>query len=371
MEMTQKERILAAARGEHLDKLPFGARIDLWYNYNSGHKTLPDKYGGWDQTAVIRDQGAAAQIRYFSVVKEQYHDMEVIENNEPPYIKTEFRTPLGSVYKTMLFTTLEGPWIGYEAEKLFKSEKDYPVIEYVLQHTTSVLDPGFSEVRRKMGDDGIVMTGVGLWSPTQRIMREIMGFETFFYELADRPAKVESLIESMENLARKKYEVGIKADLEIFNICSNWSDDVHTPVFKKYFIPWFQEITEFLHSHGKLAMAHVDGENKRLLQFFNETGIDVWEAWSPAPMTSIHTAELRKALGDKGVIWGGVPSTLFEPTCSDAEFDQYIISLLKEIAPGYNFIVGMGDNLPFDGAIERVGRIVELIDKYGRLPISG
>ena len=236
-----------------------------------------------------------------------------------------------------------------------------------MQHTSAVLDPGFDEVQKKMGDDGIVMTGVDQWSPTQRIMREIMGFETFFYELADRPAKVESLIVNMENLARRKYAVGIKADLEIFNICSNWSDDVHTPVFKKYFIPWFQEITEFLHSHDKLAMAHVDGENKRLLQFFNETGIDIWEAWSPAPMTSVSTADFRKALGNKGVIWGGVPSTLFEPACSDAEFDQYIINLLKEAAPGYNFIVGMGDNLPFDGIIERVGRIVELIDKYGRL----
>jgi len=65
-----------------------------------------------------------------------------------------------------------------------------------------------------------------------------------------------------------------------------------------------------------------------------------------------------------------VPSTLFEPTYSDEEFDQYIINMLKEIAPGYNFIAGMGDNLPFDGNIERVGRIVELIDKYGRVPIS-
>jgi len=215
-----------------------------------------------------------------------------------------------------------------------------------------------------------VMTGVGLWSPTQRVMREIMGFEPFFYELADNPAKVESLIKNVENLARKKYEVGIKTDLQIFNIGSNWSDDVHTPVFKKYFIPWFQEITEFLHSHGRLAMAHIDGENRRLLPFLKNTGIDIWEAWTPKPMTSVSNKELRNAVGDKGVIWGGVPSTLFEPTYTDEEFDQYIINMLNEIAPGYNFIAGMGDNLPFDGNIERVGRIVELIDKYGRVPIS-
>lgn len=370
MGMTQKEKILAVARGEHLDTVPCGARIDLWYNYNSGHGTLPEKYKGWDQTAIIRDQGAAAQLRYFSVIREEYSGMEVIEKKEPPYVKTEYRTPLGSVYKTMLFTTLEGPWIGYEAEKLYKSEKDYPIIEYVLQHITPVLDPGFDEVRNKMGDDGMVMTGVGLWSPTQRVMREIMGFEPFFYELTDNPIKVEGLIKNMEHFARKKYEIGIKAELEIFNIGSNWSDDVHTPVFKKYFIPWFQEITEFLHLHGRLAMAHIDGENRRLLPFLKNTGIDIWEAWTPTPMTSVTNKELRNAVGDKGVIWGGVPSTLFEPTYSDEEFDQYIINMLKEIAPGYNFIAGMGDNLPFDGNIERVGRIVELIDKYGRVPIS-
>jgi len=72
MGMTQKEKILAVAKGEHLDRVPCGARIDLWYNYNSGHGTLPEKYKGWDQTAIINDQGAAAQLRYFSVIKEEY-----------------------------------------------------------------------------------------------------------------------------------------------------------------------------------------------------------------------------------------------------------------------------------------------------------
>jgi uroporphyrinogen-III decarboxylase len=87
-------------------------------------------------------------------------------------------------------------------------------------------------------------------------------------------------------------------------------------------------------------------------------------------MTQISTAEFRKALGDKATIWGGIPATMFEPTCSDEEFDNIIIKLIKEVAPGYNFIMGMGDNVPFDGDIERVGRVVELIDKYGSLPIS-
>ena len=46
---------------------------------------------------------------------------------------------------------------------------------------------------------------------------------------------------------------------------------------------------------------------------------------------------------------------VFNPNCtaaaiaySEEEFDAYIIDLFREIAPGDNFIVGMGDNLPFD-----------------------
>ena len=43
--MTDKERMLKAARGEWADRLPWIPRIDLWYNANSLQGTLPAKYG--------------------------------------------------------------------------------------------------------------------------------------------------------------------------------------------------------------------------------------------------------------------------------------------------------------------------------------
>jgi len=371
MAMTQKQMILAAARGEHLDKVPFGARIDVWYNYNSAHDTLPEKYKGWSQTDILRDQGAGAQYRFWAVVKEEYRDMEVVEKHGPPYITTEYRTPLGTISKKDEFSTAEGPWIRYEVEKLFKSEKDYPIIKYIMEHTVPVENfEAFQKIRKEVGEDGMVMTGaVGLWSAPQRVMREIIGYEQFFYELADHPAEVEELIEVMKDLERRKYKVAMGCDLELFNICANWSDDIQTPVFRKYFTPWFKEVTDFLHAHGRLAMVHVDGEMRRLNPLLRETDIDVAEAITPAPQSLVPMTEFRRELGDNMIIWGGIPSILFEPMYSDENFDAFVKNLLKEMAPGYRFIVGMGDNLPFDGDIDRVGRVVELIDKYGKLPI--
>jgi len=137
----------------------------------------------------------------------------------------------------------------------------------------------------------------------------------------------------------------------------------------KYFAPWLREANKFLHAKGKLTMVHADGEMKRLIPLVLDTEIDVAEAWSPAPMTSVTTKQLREAWGDKITIWGGLPTVIFEPNYSDEEFSTYVINLLREIVPGNNFIVGMGDNFPIDGNVDRIRRVVELIDEYGTLPI--
>ncbi|MBF0527795.1 MAG: hypothetical protein HQK55_00715 [Deltaproteobacteria bacterium] len=369
MALTQKQRILDVVAGKQVDKLPFGARIDVWYNYHAAHDSLPAKYQGWSQTDIIADQGAAAQKRFFSVCREEYHDMEVVKRQEPPYEVTEFITPIGVCAIKLLWSVAEGPWLAYEHEKLFKSEKDYPLVKYILEHTVPAFNEDYTKEREDMGDRGIVMTGTGLWSPPQRVMREIMGFELFYNEYMDRPEKVEEMLEAMTNLERKKLDICLSSEIEIINLCANLSDDIHTPVFKRYFTPWFREANEKIHKAGKFSMAHVDGEMRRLNPLYAETMLDVAEAVTPVPQTKCTMSEFRN-MGDHVTLWGGIPSILFEPSVSNKAFDDYVKGIFKEMKPGYRFIVGMGDNLPVDADIDRVGRVVELIDKYGMLPIK-
>ncbi|AFM24799.1 uroporphyrinogen decarboxylase family protein [Desulfomonile tiedjei] len=369
MALTQKQRILDVVAGKVVDKLPFGARIDVWYNYHAAHGSLPEKYKDWKQTDIIEDQGAAAQKRFFSVCKEIYHDMEVVKRKEPPYEITEFRTPIGTCSISLLWSVNEGPWLAYEHEKLFKSEKDYPIIKYILEHTEPVYDDNYTKEYQEMGERGIVMTGTGLWGPSQRVMREIMGYELFYNEYMDRPEKVDELMEAMFALERKKLDIILKSDIEIINLCANWSDDIHTPVFRQYFTPWFRECNEKIHAAGKFSMAHADGEMRRLIPLYCETMLDIAEAITPVPQTQCELEEFR-AMGDHVTLWGGIPSILFEPNFSDQEFDDYIKNMIKRIKPGTRFIMGMADNLPVAADIDRVGRVQRIIDEYGRLPIE-
>ena len=160
MAMTHKQRILAAAWKQPVDKLPFGARIDLWYNYHSGHDTLPEKYHGWSIVDILRDQGAGTQLRVRNIWRTEYHNVEVVTHSDPPYTTTEYRTPVGTVTQKTVYSPLEGAHSPYEFEHPFKSEKDHPVIEYLLANTTNVLDlDNYYKVEQMLGDDGVILTG--------------------------------------------------------------------------------------------------------------------------------------------------------------------------------------------------------------------
>jgi len=370
MPMTHRERILAAARKQKVDKLPFCARIDLWYNYHAGHGTLPKKYQGWSMADILRDQGAGVHERPGDPWKVSYSNLEVEVKKDPPRTTTIWHTPKGTVSMQTIFTPEEGPVNPYDVDHPFKNPADYPIIAHILEHTRLVpATEAFCKTQEMVGEDGLVRTGSG-YSPMQRVMRYWIGFERFFYELHDHTVEVERLFELEKEVAKQRIKILSEIPAEMLQICGNWDDAFHTPIFKKYFLPWLKETSDYFHSIGKLTMVHADGEMRRLIPFFPETHVDVAEAWSPVPMTSVTTAEARKAWGDKVTIWGGIPSMLFEERYSDEEFDEYVKNMFKEVAPGYNFIIGMGDNLPFDGKIERVGRIVELIEKYGKVPIE-
>jgi hypothetical protein len=64
--MTHRERMLAAIRGEAVDRLPWVPRLDLWYRANRLAGTLPEKYRdatlmeitddlGWGYHAIVPD----------------------------------------------------------------------------------------------------------------------------------------------------------------------------------------------------------------------------------------------------------------------------------------------------------------------------
>jgi uroporphyrinogen-III decarboxylase len=285
---------------------------------------------------------------------------------------TEYRTPFGTVSTKHVWTAdmalggVQGPQL---KEHMIKSVEDYPVVEYILEHTEYA--PNYEvleEIIKEIGDQGLPIGGAG-WTPIHSVMNDYIGYGDCFFHMADYPTSFERLLQLLSERTWEIKQIAARSPAEILMIGCNWSDSITSPpLFKKYFVPALQNAADLMHSHNKLTTCHVDGDMKRLLTLFVETGVDIAEALAPHPLCNYTLAEARQVFGSRMTIWGGIPTPLFTDVYSDQCFDAYVREILRTIAPGDHFILAMGDNVPAGGVLERALRVTALVQESGYLP---
>ena len=141
------------------------------------------------------------------------------------------------------------------------------------------------------------------------------------------------------------------------------------PIFERFFAPFYRKARLILSAADKILVIHGDGEMRRLLTNVMECGIQVVEAITPKPMTSIDVVSTRRLWKDRVAMWGGLSTVILTDTFSDRQFEAFLETLFRDIAPGDRFILGFGDNVPTDASFERVKRIARFWDENGAYPL--
>ncbi len=399
--MTHKERMLRAARGERPDRLPWVPRIDLWHNSNSMRGTLPppfkqdatldevaDYIGGAYHKSVpeflkIRspddtiDRGLGVYRLWGMAYRPELVgvDREVRKEGDATFVT--YHTPVGSVsYKTLYTAEMKraGASITWISEPVIKEPKDYKVVGYIFKNIKIRPDyDNYREFQKRVGDKGYVPAFNNIASgPMHHIMKEFLDATRFFLELYDHPEELRQLCEDMEPYYDRVGRVLADSPAEVIFGGGNYDEMItYPPFFRDHILPYLQKLADLLHSKGKLLQTHCDGENKGLLDLLAESGIDVAEAVCPQPMTKVTITDVKKAFKGKITIFGGIPSvTLLEESMPDGEFEKFMKDLFKEIAPGDRFILGISDTTPPDAKFERLLRITEMVEEWGKLPMT-
>jgi hypothetical protein len=117
-------------------------------------------------------------------------------------------------------------------------------------------------------------------------------------------------------------------------------------------------------------VTHGDGDMAQLLGLLMDAGVEVVEAFTPEPNTSINVRATRDLWDGKVTMWGGIAFGVLTPTHSDEEFQDYMVDLYRTIAPGDRFILGFGDNVPPEAIWHRIKWIAEFNEEYGSYPVK-
>jgi hypothetical protein len=105
----------------------------------------------------------------------------------------------------------------------------------------------------------------------------------------------------------------------------------------------------------------MDGRLRGLLPMVKDTGIDIIDGATPAPMNDFELPELADALTGRMRAWCGVPSTMFCDGSSKADVIDFAARILDTL--GDRVVLNVGDQLPPNGDIEKVRAIGEWVSR--------
>jgi uroporphyrinogen-III decarboxylase len=251
----------------------------------------------------------------------------------------------------------------YMEEHILKESGDYKAFEFILNN--SELIPLYDSIREKqeeMGDIGFVVPMMSR-SPFQQILINCVGEIPLFQMLHDSPGYVDKLLTVLDERYQEDIQSLAGLDWPYVEFDDNLDGTMTNPhLFKKYSLPLYQKYTDLLHAQGKKVGSHTDGNIKPLLGLLVESGLDVCESFTPAPVTDCTFSKALDAWSDKGpIIWGGIPSPLLEARTNEEEFRRFVNHVLDTIQDR-PIILGIGDMVMSNNLIERVQYIAEQIE---------
>ncbi len=405
--MTQKERILAAMRGETPDMLPYTPRFDLWYNSNAYRGTLPKRHQGRTADEIARAEGWALHkvipellevvdpqenvtrgIGLYSLKENGYRinfspnirlNVQKTRQGDEEATRVEYHTPKGVVStKEVINEEMRnaGVSITWVQEHAIRRPEDFEIGAYIFENIT--VTPDYERYRawqQRIGDDGVaVMMGTFSASPVHHIQRDFLDATEFFFHYNDHHQPMHRLAEAIGLVYDQILKVVGDSPAEAVLWGANYDDMItYPPYFEKELSPWLRKASEYLSSRGKLVVCHCDGENQGLIDLIADSGMHVAEAVCCAPMTKlpIETYYERWSKSGKLTIMGGLIQSMLSPaTASLDDLRAYLDHFFKAVAPGRRIILSVADTTPPNADFDRLALVAERIEREGRLPLE-
>ncbi len=214
-----------------------------------------------------------------------------------------------------------------------------------------------------MGDNGFVLPLLPR-IPFQSVMVDFVGEIPFFYMLVDDPEPIRSLIGRLHELNLEMIRQLADWEYPYVEWCDNLTGAMANPkLFAEYCLPHYQEYSELLHAQGRKMGSHTDGDLKPLLGLIRESGLDVCESFSPAPLTDCTFDEAWEAWREGGpVMWGVIPSPLLEERTPESEFHAFVDHVL-ETAGSDPIILGVSDMVLGNNLVDRVRHLADRVEE--------
>jgi hypothetical protein len=352
------EMFMAIFRGQDPGGVLWQPRLEFWYAVNKKRGTLPPHLA--DASLFDVYDYCYASVRYYKAgrLEQRYRQVRVTEEWEDERrLRRTWHTPVG----TLTEVTHYDEWLlsNHNTEYRVKGPEDFTALEFMLQDEEWYWDQ--EEFERDVAEYGRYGPPQFFFrrSPIQNLFICEMGFIPAIYALKDYPEVVRHYVEVATAADDKLYEVLCRCPVQVLNLGENIDAFMDPPkIWLEHLVPYYRRRVEQLHAAGKFVHIHMDGALRPLLPYLRACPWDGIEAATPVPQGDVTLEEIKAAMGDL-VLLDGIPALLFLPSYPVEELVACVRRVVDLFYP--RLVLGISDEIPPDGDIERVRLVGELV----------
>lgn len=355
--MNARDKAEAIFRGADPGGVLWQPRLEFWYAVNKKRGTLPPPLQDADLLEVY--DYCHASVRYFGGgLRVQRKNVRVADEwLDEKRQRTTWETPLGCLTEVRHYD--EWTLSNHLTEFKIKKPEDLRILEYILQDETWYWDQAAYEADlARIGDRGAPQF---YWrrSPIQGLFIEHAGLDATIFMLYDHPDVVQRYVAAQTEADHVLYEALCHCPVKILNFGENIDAHMDPPtIWRQHLIPYYRMRTEQLQAAGKYTHIHIDGAMKPLLPYLRECPWDGIEAATPLPQGDVTLEEIKAGLGDM-VLLDGIPALYF---LASFPVEDLVACAKRAVELFYpRLILGISDEIPPDGQIERVRLVGELV----------
>jgi len=367
--MTARETLLTVFAGKRLDNVPVSIRLDLWYKDAVLKNSLPQDLNGKTLQDIEGYLGFVQTARFRDFFRIQFEGAKVNRLSTDEYIREEIivsgkkLTKISKFSNEMKATGMLPHVVKYPIE----TENDYRLLIDLFQNAGIIADQkSYNSFDLAIGDAGFPVLIIGR-CPAHKIALEYVGYEKFFFHLYDMPELLNKFISALEGIYRRDLwpEISASSATAVLHGSHFSSDMTSPPIFDKYFKPYFSDFIKEMHADKKFVGFHADAEMEALLSRILELGFNFSDCLATEPLVKTPLAKYYEAWNKKIVLWGGLPSIIFDPSFPFDKFKEHVDKTINIGKKEGALIIGASDNVMPGAEWKRLLYIAEAVKRKG------
>ncbi len=367
--MSIRSEVLDLLNGRPGRRVPWFGDLSYYYYSLQRQGRLEEKHQGPEgEKRFYTDFGVGIYLYTPDVFRIRYTDrVTYTEIATPDRIHQRYQTPVGAIESVQDYVPAQ--YCFAYAKHFVETIDDLRVMRCVFENATYHQNyDAYLSRDRLWGEEGIGFAmGVASMAPLQKLLSRWAGVETTVALSQDHPEEFARTFAAIEESQQPLVEVLAGSPAAVVILPENLASQVvGESFFRRFDMPYYRQIVDWLHAAGKKVAIHIDGGLRPCLGLLSACGFDIAEAVTPAPFGDLGVEELRQAAGPDIVIWGGLPGGIFSRNYSDQYFEGYVANVLRHA--DHRFVLGVADQVPPDAVPERIGRVRQLVDSNPRKP---